>query len=82
MLAQLGKQIEKLDPTLKGTVEERGRESNFISTNCAGKRAGTGQKAVDLGHERYLESLLYPTKGRKSGIVPAAVLRDGGWRAQ
>jgi len=46
MLAQLGKQIEKLDPTLKGTVCESAEEDRiFTSTNCAGKRPGPDKKA-------------------------------------
>ncbi len=64
MLAQLGKKIEKLDPTLKGTVE-RSRKSIEFHIEKLRRKAGRAedQKAgLISGHERYLESLLYPHK--------------------
>jgi len=64
MLAHLGKKIEKLDPTLKGTVE-RSRKSIEFHIEKLRRKAGRAedQKAgLISGHERYLESLLYPHK--------------------
>jgi len=83
---QLGKQIEKLDPTLKGTVERARKRIEFHIDKLRRKTGrGTGPEAgLISGHERYLESLLYPHKGpARAGIVSAAVSGAmGGWRAQ
>jgi len=65
MLAQLGKQIEKLDPTLKGTVE-RARKRIEYHVDKLRRKAGRAQDqktGLLSEHERYLESLLYPHKG-------------------
>jgi bacillithiol biosynthesis cysteine-adding enzyme BshC len=65
MLAQLGKQIEKLDPTLKGTVE-RARKRIEFHINKLRRKAGRAQdKKAGLisAHVQYLESLLHPHKG-------------------
>jgi len=40
MLAQLGKQIEKLDPTLKGTVARARKRIEFHIDKLRRKRAG------------------------------------------
>ena len=65
MLAQLGKQIEKLDPTLKGTVE-RARKRIEFQIDKLRRKAGRAQDqktGLISAHEQYLESLLYPHKG-------------------
>jgi bacillithiol biosynthesis cysteine-adding enzyme BshC len=65
MLAQLGKQIEKLDPTLKGTVE-RARKRIEFQIDKLRRKAGRAQDqktGLISEHERYLDSLLYPHKG-------------------
>src|SRR5438309_1098855 len=65
MLTQLGKQIQKLDPTLKGTVE-RARERIEFHIDKLRRKAGRAQDqktGLLSEHERYLESLLYPHKG-------------------
>jgi len=64
MLTQLGKQIEKLDPTLKGTVERSRRSIEFHIEKLRRKAGRAQDQKADLisGHERYLESLLYPHK--------------------
>jgi bacillithiol synthase len=65
MLSQLGKQIEKLDPTLKGTVE-RTRKSIEFQIDKLRRKAGRAQdqkNGLISTHEQYLESLLYPHKG-------------------
>ena len=65
MLAQLGEQIEKLDPTLKGTVE-RARQRIEFHIDKLRRKAGRAQdKKAGLisAHEQYLESLLDPHKG-------------------
>jgi bacillithiol biosynthesis cysteine-adding enzyme BshC len=53
VLAQLGKQIEKLDPTLRGTVERSRKRIEFHIDKLRRK----------TGRAQYLESLLYPHKG-------------------
>src|SRR5256884_4996072 len=65
MLAQLGKQIEKLDPTLKGTVERARKRIEFHIDKLRRKagRAQDQKTGLLSEHERYLESLLYPHKG-------------------
>jgi bacillithiol synthase len=65
MLSQLGKQIEKLDPTLKGTVERARKRIEFQMDKLRRKagRAQDQKTALIATHEQYLESLLYPHKG-------------------
>src|SRR6266699_3652814 len=65
MLAQLGKQIEKLDPTLKGTVERARKRIEFHIDKLRRKagRAQDNKAGLILAHEQYLESLLNPHKG-------------------
>jgi hypothetical protein len=65
MLAQLGKQIERVDPTLRGTVE---RSRTRIEFHLEKLRRKTGRaqdrKAQLLAvHQQYLEALLHPHKG-------------------
>ena len=65
MLSQLGKQIEKLDPTLGGTVE-RARNRIEFHIDKLRRKAGRAQdqkNGLISTHEQYLESLLYPHKG-------------------
>src|SRR2546428_5131522 len=65
MLAQLGKQIEKLDPTLKGTVE-RARKRIEFHVDKLRRKAGRAQDqkaGLISAHEQYLRSLLNPHKG-------------------
>jgi uncharacterized protein YllA (UPF0747 family) len=64
MLAQLGKQIEKLDPTLKGTVERARTRIDFHIDKLRRKtgRAQDQKAGLISEHERYLESLLNPHK--------------------
>jgi bacillithiol synthase len=65
MLGQLGKQIAKLDPTLKGTVE-RARKRIEFQIDKLRRKAGRAQDQKTgwiSAHEQYLESLLYPHKG-------------------
>jgi bacillithiol synthase len=65
MLAQLGKQIAKLDPTLKGTVEHARKRIEFQIDKLR-RKAGRAQDQKTgwiSAHEQYLESLLYPHKG-------------------
>jgi Bacillithiol biosynthesis BshC len=68
MLAQLGKQMEKLDPTLKGTVERARKRIDFHIEKLRRKagRAQDQKAALISEHERYLESLLYPHKALQS----------------
>jgi bacillithiol biosynthesis cysteine-adding enzyme BshC len=64
MLAQLGKQIEKLDPTLKGTVE-RARKRIEYHIEKLRRKAGRAQdqkSGLIAAHEQHLESLLNPHK--------------------
>jgi len=65
MLTELGRQIQKLDPTLKGTVE-RARKRIEYHIDKLRRKAGRAQDqktGLLSEHERYLESLLYPHKG-------------------
>jgi bacillithiol synthase len=65
MLTQLGKKIERLDPTLKGTVE-RARTRIEFQMDKLRRKAGRAQDqktGIISAHEHYLESLLYPHKG-------------------
>src|SRR6266704_2169316 len=68
MLAQLGKQIEKLDPTLKGTVERSRKRIEFHIEKLRRKagRAQDQKSGLISAHEQYLESLLYPHKALQS----------------
>ncbi len=68
MLAQLGKQMEKVDPTLKGTVERSRKRIEFHLEKLRRKagRAQDQRAGLISEHERYLESLLYPHKGLQS----------------
>jgi bacillithiol biosynthesis cysteine-adding enzyme BshC len=68
MLTQLGKQIEKLDPTLKGTVERSRKKIGFHLEKLRRKagRAQDQKAGLISEHERYLESLLHPHKGLQS----------------
>lgn len=65
MLAKLGKKIEGLDPTLKGTVEKT-KEGIEFHLDKLRRKAGAAldQRAGLLAaHEEHLESLLNPHKG-------------------
>jgi len=64
MLAKLGKQIEKLDPTLRGTVERSRKRIEFHLEKLRRKagRAQDQKSGLISAHEQYLESLLYPHK--------------------
>src|SRR5467141_3857840 len=84
MLAQLGKQIDKLDPTLKGTVE-RARKRIEFQIDKLRRKAGRAQDqktGLISTHEQYLESLPYPHKGpqeRELCLLPfLARWGDGG----
>jgi bacillithiol biosynthesis cysteine-adding enzyme BshC len=64
LLAQLGKQMEKLDPTLKGTVE-RARKRIEYHIEKLRRKAGRAQdqkSGLIAAHEQHLESLLSPHK--------------------
>jgi bacillithiol biosynthesis cysteine-adding enzyme BshC len=68
MLTQLGKQIAKLDPTLKGTVERAKQRIEFHLEKLR-QKAGKAQDqkaGLILAHMQYLESLLYPHKALQS----------------
>ena len=68
MLTQLGKQIAKLDPTLKGTVERAKQRIEFHLDKLR-RKAGKAQdqkSGLISAHEQYLESLLYPHKALQS----------------
>jgi bacillithiol synthase len=64
MLSQLGKQIEKLDPTLKGTVERAGTRIEYHIEKLRRKagRAQDQKNGLISAHEQHLESLLNPHK--------------------
>jgi len=64
MLSQLGKQMEKLDPTLKGTVE-RARKRIEYHIEKLRRKAGRAQdqkSGLIAAREQHLESLLNPHK--------------------
>jgi len=65
MLARLGKQVEKLDPTLKGTVERAQKRIGYHLEKLRRKagRALDRKKGLLSAHEQYLESLIDPHKG-------------------
>jgi bacillithiol biosynthesis cysteine-adding enzyme BshC len=68
VLAQLGKQIAKLDPTLRGTVERAKQRIEYHLEKLrrkAGKAQDQKTGLISL-HEQYLESLLYPHKALQS----------------
>jgi bacillithiol biosynthesis cysteine-adding enzyme BshC len=68
MLAQLGKQMEKLDSTLKGTVERSRKRIEFHLEKLRRKAGRAQDKKTGLisERERYLVSLLYPHKALQS----------------
>jgi bacillithiol synthase len=68
MLTQLGKQIAKLDPTLKGTVERARKRIEFHIEKLRRKAGNAQDRKTGLisSHEQYLESLLYPHKALQS----------------
>jgi bacillithiol biosynthesis cysteine-adding enzyme BshC len=64
MLARLGKQLERIDPTLKGTVE-RARKRIEYHVEKLRRKAGRAQdqkNGLITSHGQYLESLLNPHK--------------------
>ncbi len=64
MLARMGKQMENLDPTLKGTVE-RARKRIEYHIEKLRRKAGRAQdqkSGLIAAHEQHLESLLNPHK--------------------
>jgi len=65
MIAKLGKKMEKLDPTLKGTVERARKRIEFHIEKLRRKagRAQDRKTGLISEHERHLESLLDPHKG-------------------
>lgn len=68
MLTQLGKQIAKLDPTLKGTVERAKQRIEFHLEKLRQKAGKAQDQKAGLisAHMQYLESLLYPHKALQS----------------
>src|SRR5467141_1470998 len=68
MLTQLGKQIAKLDPTLKGTVERAKQRIEFHLEKLRQKAGKAQDQRAGLisAHMQYLESLLYPHKALQS----------------
>jgi bacillithiol biosynthesis cysteine-adding enzyme BshC len=74
-LAQLGKQIEKLDSTLQGSVGTAQRKIAFQLDKLRRKtgRAQDQKNAVLSAHQQFLESLLYPhhaLQSRELGFLP------------
>jgi bacillithiol biosynthesis cysteine-adding enzyme BshC len=68
LLARLGKQIAKLDPTLGDTVERAQKRIAFHLEKLR-RKAGKAQdrkSGLISSHEQYLESLLYPHKTLQS----------------
>jgi bacillithiol biosynthesis cysteine-adding enzyme BshC len=68
ILTQLGKQIAKLDPTLKGTVERAKQRIEFHLEKLRQKvgKAQDQKAGLISTHMQYLESLLYPHKALQS----------------
>jgi bacillithiol biosynthesis cysteine-adding enzyme BshC len=68
MLVQLGKQIAKLDPTLKDTVERAKKRIEFHLEKLRRKAGKAQDRKAGLisSHEQYLESLLHPHKALQS----------------
>jgi bacillithiol synthase len=64
MLTQLGKQIAKIDPTLKDTVERAKQRIEFHIEKLRRKAGKAQDQKAGLirAHMQYLESLLYPHK--------------------
>jgi bacillithiol synthase len=67
-LAELGAQIEKLDPTLDGAVATARRKIGFQLEKLRRKtgRALDQKNGLLAEHERFLENLLYPDKQLQS----------------
>jgi bacillithiol synthase len=68
MLMRLGKQIAKLDPTLRDTVERTQKRIDFHLEKLR-RKAGKAQdrkSGLISSHEQYLESLLHPHKALQS----------------
>ena len=67
-LAELGVQIEKLDPTLAGAVSTARNKISFQLENLRRKtgRALDEKSGLLAEHERFLENLLYPDKQLQS----------------
>src|ERR1700730_118681 len=67
-LAELGVQIEKLDPTLTGAVTTARNKIGFQLEKLRRKtgRALDQKNGLLADHERFLESLLYPNKSLQS----------------
>jgi bacillithiol biosynthesis cysteine-adding enzyme BshC len=65
MLTKVGKQIEKVDPTLKGAVERSKKRIAFHLEKLRRKagRAQDQKTGLIAAHEQHLESLLNPHKG-------------------
>src|SRR6267378_3879496 len=68
IFTQLGKEIAKLDPTLKGTVERAKQRIEFHLEKLRRKAGKAQDQKTGLisAHEQYLESLLYPHKALQS----------------
>jgi bacillithiol biosynthesis cysteine-adding enzyme BshC len=68
LLGKLGKQIEKIDATLKGTVERSQKSIEFHIEKLRRKagRAQDQKAGLISEHEQYLESLLHPHKTLQS----------------
>jgi bacillithiol synthase len=68
MLDELGKEIEKLDPTLHGAVSTARNKISFQLENLQRKtgRALDEKAGLLSEHERFLEDLLYPNKNLQS----------------
>jgi bacillithiol biosynthesis cysteine-adding enzyme BshC len=74
-LAQLGKQIAKLDPTLQGSVNTAQKKIAFQLDKLRRKtgRALDRKNAVLAAHQQFLEGLLYPhhaLQSRELGFLP------------
>ena len=67
-LEKLGDQIEKLDPTLEGSVKTARNKISFQLENLQRKtgRALDEKAGLLADHERFLENLLYPNKSLQS----------------
>jgi len=68
IFTQLAKQIAKLDPTLKGTVERAKQRIEYHLEKVRRKAGKAEDQKTGLisAHEQYLESLLYPHKALQS----------------
>jgi bacillithiol synthase len=67
-LAELGAQVEKLDPTLSGAVSTARKKISFQLEKLRRKTGRALDQKIGLlaEHERFLESLLYPNKALQS----------------